>query len=174
MSMIGLLHAEASGQSLGDVARREAERRKSLEQQGVSAKVIQEADLSKIGAGGNLGIFSPAPGNKPRPPSSLSGERGSPAPFRNKIQKLERETRQTQEQLAELRARVARERWAPPRVGRLSRSARSPVSEERLRSQTRSLETRLNYLRQERSETYDAGRKAGFLPGELDGKGILP
>jgi DNA repair exonuclease SbcCD ATPase subunit len=87
---------------------------------------------------------------------------------------LEREIRQAEEKLAEMRARVARERWAPPKVGRLSRNARSRVSEERLRSQIRSLETRLNYLRQERSETYAAGRRAGFLPGELDGKGILP
>jgi len=29
-------------------------------------------------------------------------------------------------------------------------------------------------LRRERLETYDAGRKAGFLPGELDGKGLIP
>src|SRR5437867_2624186 len=174
MLVIALLHAGASGQSLGEAARKEAERRKSIEQQGVSARVIQDADLTRIGAKGNLGIFSPVPGDKPRPPASLKAERGSPAPFRNKIQKLEREIRQTEEKLAEMRARVARERWAPPRVGRLSRNGRSRVSEERLRSQIQRLETRLNYLRQDRSETYSAGRRAGFLPGELDGKGILP
>ena len=35
-------------------------------------------------------------------------------------------------------------------------------------------EVKLKRLRQDRFETYDAGLKAGFLPGELDGKGIWP
>jgi len=35
------------------------------------------------------------------------------------------------------------------------------------------LEAKLKRLKQERLEAYETGRKAGYLPGELDGKGII-
>src|SRR5436309_12650461 len=166
--------SEASGQSLGDAARKEAERRKGLEQQGVSGKVIQDADPASAGAGGNLGVFSPALEQRRRPAIRVNGERGSPAFFRARIQKLDRDMRQTEDRLADLRERIAKERWSAPKVGGRNRSRRSGTSAERLQGQVRGLERKLNYLRQERSDAYSAGRRAGFLPGELDGKGIIP
>ncbi len=174
LSLIAFLVIHLSGQSLGDLARKEAERRKNLEQQGVPAKVIQDIDVAKISENGNLSVFSPAPEMKSRAQLSSSGAKGSPVSFRNRLQKLDREIRQIEDRLAELRARLVKERWAPPRSGRRSRSTRSGSTEERLQSQIRSLEIKVKYLRQDHSETYSAGRKAGFLPGELDGKGIIP
>ena len=44
----------------------------------------------------------------------------------------------------------------------------------RLDVQIKDWEVKLKRLRQDSFETYDAGLKAGFLPGELDGKGIWP
>jgi hypothetical protein len=36
------------------------------------------------------------------------------------------------------------------------------------------LESKLKRIRRERQEIYEEGRKAGFLPGELDGRGLIP
>jgi uncharacterized protein (UPF0335 family) len=43
-----------------------------------------------------------------------------------------------------------------------------------LREEIEDLELKLKRLQQERSEVYAEGKKAGFLPGELSGKGIIP
>ncbi|PYV12309.1 MAG: hypothetical protein DMG07_17315, partial [Acidobacteria bacterium] len=80
------------------------------------------------------------------------------------------------DRLASLRARVEAERWTPPRAARSRRGTRIVQSEKRPRLdvQIKDWEVKLKRLRQDRFETYDAGLKAGFLPGELDGKGIWP
>ena len=44
----------------------------------------------------------------------------------------------------------------------------------RLQAEIEELELKLKQLRRERAETFDDGRKAGYLPGELEGKGIIP
>jgi hypothetical protein len=36
------------------------------------------------------------------------------------------------------------------------------------------LELKLKRLRQDRLHVYDAALRSGFLPGEIDGKGITP
>jgi len=43
-----------------------------------------------------------------------------------------------------------------------------------MQDQILELQSKLKRLRQERLDIYEAGKKAGFLPGELDGKGIIP
>jgi hypothetical protein len=66
------------------------------------------------------------------------------------------------------------ERWQLPKVGKISRGSNNTSARERLRVQIQELEAKLKHWRRERFETYESGRKAGFLPGELDGKGIVP
>ena len=46
--------------------------------------------------------------------------------------------------------------------------------QRRLREQIEELEIKLKYMREERRENYEMGRKAGYLPGDLEGKGIVP
>ena len=166
--------APASGQSLAEAARREAERRKALERQGVEGKVI---------------VFNPepsVPNQLSRKPSRPPPARASPSragssvgqkpllSLRSNLQKLDREIAQGEEKLKLLRSRLQAEKWRIPNVGRISRNSNSSLAQERLRSQIEDLEVKVKYWRRERSEIYENGRKSGFLPGELDGKGIVP
>jgi hypothetical protein len=172
--LLAIATVECRAQSLGDVARREAERRRKLEQEGKAGKTIADQDLACHGRNGNITLSRPDPPPRQTPsPSSGPGPR-SAASFQNRLRSLDRQIRQTEDKIAFSRERLARERWAPPRTDRLSRRRGTDSSEERLRWQIRSLENKLKSLRQERREVYDAGRKAGLLPGELDGKGIIP
>jgi hypothetical protein len=159
-------------QSLSEAAQKEAERRKNLAQNGIEAKVIEEDDISDAAMQANVSTFSPVFSSKPasREPAS----KAKVQPYRNALQKYDREIRQSEEKLKSLRAKLNAERWALPKVGKISRNSDSSASEEKLKAQIQDLELKLAQLRRERLETYDAGRKAGFLPGELDGKGVMP
>jgi hypothetical protein len=162
-------------QSLADVAREEAERRKGLEQQGIEAKVI-EGDITRLAPNGNLSTSTlPSPAPKKTKPSSDSGKSPSSIrSFRSALQKLDRTIRQDQERLDSRRARLQAEKWALPKVGPVSRGGGSADSQARLQVEIGELESKLKRMRRERSEIYEEGRRAGFLPGELDGKGIIP
>ncbi len=159
-------------QSLTDVAREEAERRRVLEQQGIEGKVINP----DVVQGGNLTVSTGSPSTAPKSTSekSLGTGRTSLHSFRTALQKLDRAIRQDEERLELRRARLESERWEIPKSRRSSGRGRTLKSENKLQEEIEDLEIKLRQLRQERSETYDAGKKAGFLPGELDGKGIIP
>ncbi len=164
----------ANPQSLAEAARREAERRKLLEQQGVEGKVIH-GDVDQLAPNGNLTLSSPLlPVPKAVIPSSNDKNRTSLQTFRKTLQKLDREIKKGEDRLEMLRTKLHAERWALPKVGRISNATNSTDTQDRIRAQIQELELNLKYLRQERLETYDSGRKAGYLPGELDGKGIIP
>jgi len=162
-------------QSLGDVAREEAERRKLLDQQGIEARVI-EGDITHLAPNGNLSTSTPSsPGPKKTRSSPDSGKSLSTVrTFRSALQKLDRTIQQDQERLESRRARLQAGKWALPRVGRVSTHGESTDSQARLQAEIEELESKLKRMRRERSEIYEEGRKAGFLPGELDGKGIIP
>jgi len=54
-------------------------------------------------------------------------------------------------------------------------SGRDPRdSEDRLRDEIQLLEKKIARLREQRRQSYDAGRRAGFLPGELEGRAAVP
>ncbi len=93
--------------------------------------------------------------------------------LRATLQKLDREILRGEERLTLLRARMESARWQLPKVGKISRSNNASLS-ERLRVQIQDLEAKVRQWRRERYETYDVGRKAGYLPGELDGKAVTP
>lgn len=162
-----------AAQSLAEVARKEAERRRDVDRQGLAAKVI-DGDPAQLAPNGNLSTSSPAP--RPRAGDDRAGPRSreTPRSYRTRIQKLDRDIRSGDDRIAALRERLRAERWAPPREGRLSRSSSAAASQERLQAQVRELESKLKQLKRERREVYDEGRRAGFQPGELDGKGHMP
>jgi hypothetical protein len=159
-------------QSLSEASQREAERRKNLDQNGVEAKVIAEDDLSQAALKANVSVSSPSYASKAA--SKETASKANVQPYRNALQKYDREIDQGEEKLKSLRARLNAERWALPRVGKISSSSDSSSSQEKLKTQIQDLESKLARLRRERLEKYDSGRKAGFLPGELDGKGVMP
>jgi hypothetical protein len=160
-------------QSLADVARKEAERRNQIDQQGIEVKVIESSVASED---------SPTTSTSPRTappqhdsPSGSRSDRGSLKSYRSAIQKLDRQIRQDEMRLESLRAKLQSEKWALPKVGRISRSS-SPAAdnEAKLQNQIQELQIKLEQARRERLEVYREGKKDGYLPGELDGKGTIP
>jgi DnaJ-domain-containing protein 1 len=160
-------------QSLADVARQEAERRKSLDQQGIEAKIIEAVPQN---GGGNLAVSSggsPAPGRASKESASGRGKTSVDG-IRAALQKLDRSIQQTQERLESKRARLQSERWTIPKTGRVSGRGDPEKYQNQLKEEIEELNRKLEQLQRERAETYDRGKKAGFLPGELTGKGIIP
>ncbi len=90
------------------------------------------------------------------------------------LQKLDQAIRKEERQLALKREKLEAGRRTLPGPGPLD--ARSGgwkrEARERLEAEIREIGERLVELRRARADCYDEGRKAGFLPGELDGRGI--
>ena len=53
-------------------------------------------------------------------------------------------------------------------------AAKPKNSQSKLQAEIEELQIKLKRLQEERFEVYESGKKAGFLPGELEGKGIIP
>ena len=161
-------------QSLADVAREEAERRKRIDQQGIEVKVI-EIKGSLYLKGNVTTSTSPRPvslQNEASPDSRKS--RTSLKSYHSALQKLDRAIRQDETRLESLRTRLQSEKLALPKVGRISRNSPAADNQAKLQSQIEELQIKLEQERQERTEIYQAGKKVGYLPGELDGKGTIP
>jgi hypothetical protein len=158
-------------QSLAELARREAERRKALHDQGIAGKVIESHQVPANSSEGRLAVSDQTPAMSKSSPAKSPG---SVAAYRNRLQSLDGQIRRTEEQARLLQARLAEERWAPPKVGKVGKGQKNPSSLEDVKWKIRELESNLGRLRKERLEIYERGRKAGFLPGELEGKGITP
>jgi predicted RNase H-like nuclease (RuvC/YqgF family) len=160
-----------SMQSLADIARKEAERRQWLEQQGIEGKTFERYDVPS--ASKKNQAKAPPPSEKPKKPSTGSVSPESRVPvgkYRTALQKLDREIRQDEQHLTLLKSRLEKSRWALPKIGRLTTQNRSDDTEARLQKEIEELQIKLKELRLERSETYEEGKKAGFLPGELEGR----
>ncbi len=162
-------------QSLADVARQESERRRRMDEQGVEAKII-EGEPELLAPNGNLTVFAPDRSMPKKSTQETAPGKGQPSvrSYRTALQKLDRAIQRDEERLNARRARLQAEKWAPPKAGPISKSAGSADSLRRLQEEIEDLESRLKQQRKERLEVYDEGRKAGFLPGELDGKGLIP
>jgi hypothetical protein len=159
-------------QSLFEAAQREAQRRKGLEQQSIEGKTIAGNGPSQAAPQGKISTSSPALSSRPAP--------GEPKPkarlqtFRSALQKYDWAIRRSSERLRVLQSRLGAESWTLPRVEGRSGRINTRSSRDNIKMQIQDLELELAQLRRERLETYDAGRKEGFLPGELDGRGIIP
>lgn len=158
-------------QSLADFAREEAARRKRLEQEGIEAKVITEAAEDSQG---NLSTSEERPRQSSNSAKSVSKSESSVSSFRRAIQKLDRRIRQEENRLKLRRARLQSLHRESRKKGEAPGSGKGADAQSRLTEEIEELEMNLKQLRRERAEVYDEGRKAGFLPGELDGKGIIP
>lgn len=165
---------ESVAQSLAEAARREAERRKSLVQQGIEGKVIGEETLPPQPTANRAASSIPERARPGAGKEPLTGRRTPAGPYRSVLRRIDNEIRRCEERLAVLRRRHEAEKFALPRSGRSANSRAAGSSRERIFWQIQDTESKLKRLRQERLEAYDAGRKAGFLPGELDGHGIVP
>jgi len=159
-------------QSLADVARQEAQRRKQLQEQGVEGKVIT-GNIIDTASKGSLTTFEPHASIKSDSQSAPELERDHQAgrKFAAQLQKLAGEIREAEEKLNNLRQRAMQQRWAV--LGSRKVSGNTDVV-TRLEAEISELEKKLKKLRQQRLKVYEAGRKSGYLPGELEGKGIVP
>ena len=165
--------AAADLQSLAEVARKEAERRQKLDQQGIQEKRIECRDPSDLAPGGAISTSSGSPALKgTNVPAQKAEPRATLRSFQTRLQKLDRDVQQAEERLKLLRARAEADRWAVNKTGKGSKGSGSS-SAEQMRWQILELETKLAQLRRERGDVFQAGRKAGYLPGELEGRGIM-
>jgi len=169
--LLFLTRGLALAQSLGEVARKEEERRKALESQGIEGKVILEEDV-RNSKGGNLTLSSPEYSRRTSevPSSSQSGKKGSADFYAASLKKLDREIRQAEQRIKQLRSRLYNERWSIKKMGKQASSSLDDTLREKLEREMEELQSKIKMWHKERRATYDAGRKAGFLPGELDGR----
>ncbi len=144
-----------------------------LDEQGIEGKAIT-ADEAQSAAIGHVTVFTRAGLTEPKraKESGASREHKSVRSYRAALQKLDRAIRQTEERLESRQIRLRSLRWDLPKPGR-GRSD-SGNSQSRLQQEIEDLQRKLEPLRQERSEVYEDGKRAGFLPGELSGKGVIP
>jgi hypothetical protein len=162
-------------QSLTDFARQEAERRQLLEEQGIQGKVIvNNAASSALNGEASMPEAPSTRREKPAPQSdSLKGGK-SAGNYQTALQKLDQQIQQSEERLASLQARLHAEKWSVPKTRRASGRSRPKNSAGQLQIQIQELQMKVKRLREERFEVYESGRKAGFMPGELDGKFTNP
>ena len=92
--------------------------------------------------------------------------------YRSALQKLDRAIQQNEAQLAAKRARLQAEKRANFKSGKASKGAEAENQRSRLQAEIEALQVKLKQLRDERFEAYEAGKRAGFLPGELEGKAL--
>ena len=162
-------------QSLVDIARDEAERRRHLEEQGIEAKIIdgnaagpsRQGNITTSTESGPESIETPA-----RPKST--NKRESIRVYRAALQKLDRAIQQYEARLASKRVRLQTEKWPTLKASKASRRIATKDPQIQLRTEIEELEVKLKQLREERLAVYEEGKKAGFLPGELEGKGLIP
>jgi hypothetical protein len=164
----------ARGQSLAEAARREAERRRQLAERGVESRTIaldgratskQGSEATQTRRSGRDNVTAPAKNSRGR---------GSANSFRDRLQKLEREISECDERYRKTLQLAQAEKWSLPKVLRSGRSQSSSEPLERLKKQSEELAAKLKRLKRQRLDAYEAGRKAGYLPGELDGKAVDP
>jgi len=162
-------------QSLVDIARDEAERRKRLEEQGIEARVIDETAAGSTRQGNITTSTEPAASvHAPSVRSDTLKSQGSVRSYRSALQKLDRAIQQNEGQLAVKRARLQAEKRANFKSGKSSKGTDAENQRIRLQAEIEALQIKLKQLRDERFETYEAGKRAGFMPGELEGKTPVP
>ncbi len=165
---------QAPEQSLAEAARKEAERRRRLAEQEIDAKVIEARGSLQI-SNSNVTTFDRGTARiNPSVPARETRGRISASTYRTRLRKLEREIRECEERLNLVRRKAEAEKWTLLRSGRRGGGTAALTSREQLLKQAEDLEIKLKRLRRERQETWDEARKAGFLPGELDGKALSP
>jgi hypothetical protein len=160
-------------QSLAEVARLEAERRQKIAEQGIEVKRLRNQDGVGARSGAAISLSQPVA----RSPADAARTRAEPRPalstFQSRLQKLDRDIAQADAKLKILKARVDAERWAPVKTSKGSLGSGPSSAQNQLRWQLLDLEGQLSTMRKERGDIFLEGRKAGYLPGELEKRGIV-
>lgn len=169
-----------STQSLADLAREEAERRNAIDQQGIRTRIVTtvEATREPVDAEGEPALHPP-PRSRTVPRDEAPTHRRSLNAIKRLLRRLDQSIRKSERELALCRTRLQEGRWELPKVGKASKTGSrqgdaQQRAQERLRQRIEEIETELRRLREERRDAYEEGRRAGFHPGELDGKGVVP
>ncbi len=162
-------------QSLIEVARKEAERRQRLEQQNIKGKKIESgADPSRIARGASVSVSSQTLDSAPaRSTTAKPPQRPTLLSFQTRLRRLDQDIRQASEKLNKLKAQAEEERSAPARLIGGRGGLTGSKTRKQLEDQIQELTAKLKRMRQERDDTALAGRKAGYLPGELENRGII-
>lgn len=163
-----------AAQSLADVASREAERRVRVDSEERAERVI-DGDPALWAPGGNVTRGTPpAPAPVPGPLPPAGEGLKSLRHYQNALRKLDQAIRREERQLALRRERLEAGRRPLPGSGPLDPRAgnRRADARARLEAEIGEIGEKLGELRRERAECYDEGKRAGYLPGELDGRGI--
>jgi hypothetical protein len=158
-------------QSLVDIANQEAERRRLIDQQGIETRVIEGNNVpsdSNVAEWTDPAVVIPKASKK----GDSAKDKTSARSFRTALQKLDRAIRASKDRLEAKRAQLQSERWASPKSGRSSSRGQASDAQSKLKAEIEELQTKMKELRRERSEIYEEGKKAGFLPGELNGRGM--
>jgi hypothetical protein len=160
-------------QSLSELARKEAERRQKVDQQGIPVKRIESANIGLPDPGGRVSVSSPEPpSTRPAGAATKAETRPTLRSFQLRLQKLDTEITLAEEKLKLLRKRADAARWTVVKTPKGSKVPGLFSGQDQYRWQILEAETKLASLRRERSDVFQAGRKAGYLPGELEGRGI--
>lgn len=160
-------------QSLSEVAQKEEARRRLLEQQGIEGKVI-EGEAAQWAPQASVSQWDVPASPRASSPAAETALPVSDRQYRQALQNLDKAIRQQEKLLETRRTRLEKLRRAPPGFGRSA--ARNAAAERvaQLQAAIEDAQEKIEELRRERAEKYEEGRKAGLLPGELDGKGVVP
>ena len=168
-----------STQSLADVAREEAERRRLLDEQGIEEKIVDgmpsEEEMAGERTRGDVPPSAVRRKSLDRGADSGAQPRDALRKYRAELQKLDKAIQKEEQTLASKRRRLATARRTPPapiRVGRLSTRDAAAEAMRRLEVEIKDGEDKLKQLGEERAKLYDRGRRDGFLPGELEGRSV--
>ncbi len=166
--------SSAATQSLTEVARKEAERRQKIDQQNVPVKRIESVDLASASSNGTVSVsHTESRSTSLKVPAPRPDARATLRSFQTRLQKLDNDIAQAEERLRLLRARAEAERWTVVRTPKGSRGGGLISGQDQFRWQILEAEGKLAGLRRDRSDVFQAGRKAGYLPGELEMRGIV-
>jgi predicted RNase H-like nuclease (RuvC/YqgF family) len=162
-------------ESLVEAARREADRREEIERLGIEERIVQGNGGCYSGEG-NVSVFSPPANQAKKQQVSVSSQknRGNLRQYRSELRKRDKAIRKDETRLEKLQDRLQELRRKNLRLSDLSKIAGNEDSQDRTRGEIEELREALKLQKRERAEIYDAGKRDGFLPGELDGKGIIP
>lgn len=164
-----------TAQSLTDLAREEAERRSAIDQQGIQTRTITTIDATQARAESDDSAADPPPRFRKAPREEALGNRRSLKGLKTLLRRLDQSIRKSEREIELCRRRLHAGRWELPKVGRASKTGSDQGdAQKRLQERIEKAEIELKQFRRERLEAYEEGRRAGFLPGELDGKGVVP
>ncbi|MEJ2109406.1 MAG: hypothetical protein P8Z37_05730 [Acidobacteriota bacterium] len=161
-------------QSLADAARTEAERRKSLGQSEIEETIIEGNGACYSGKGNVSSFKSAATEQKKLITVVPSKDRSALRRYRTRLQKIVGNIAKIETRLQNLKDRLRELKRKNLLIKDLSGLALNEESQDKTSEQIEEVIGHIKLQKRERSDVYDEGRREGFLPGELEGEGIIP